>query len=31
VVQNCPVRKAEFVKRLEWTLENLLPDRKHRL
>lgn len=31
VVQNCPVRKAEFVKRLEWTLENLLPDEKHRL
>jgi cation diffusion facilitator family transporter len=31
VVQNCPVRKAEFVKRLEWTLENLLPDKKHRL
>jgi cation diffusion facilitator family transporter len=31
VVQNCPVRKAAFVKRLEWTLENLLPDKKHRL
>jgi cation diffusion facilitator family transporter len=31
MVQNCPVRKAEFVKRLEWTLENLLPDKKHRL
>lgn len=31
VVQNCPVRKAEFVKRLEWTLENMLPDKKHRL
>lgn len=31
VVQNCPVRKAEFVKRLEWTLQNMLPDKKHRL
>jgi cation diffusion facilitator family transporter len=31
VVQNCPVRRAPFVKRLEWTLENLLPDEKHRL
>jgi cation diffusion facilitator family transporter len=31
VVENCPVRKADFVKRLEWTLENMLPDRKHRL
>lgn len=30
-VQNCPVRKAAFVKRLEWTLANLLPDEKHRL
>lgn len=31
VVQNCPVRKATFVKRLEWNLENLLPDKKHHL
>jgi len=31
VVQNCPVRKSEFVKRLDWTLENLLPNEKHRL
>lgn len=31
VVQNCPVRKAAFVKRLEWTLENMLPDKKHKL
>jgi cation diffusion facilitator family transporter len=27
----CNVRKAEFVKRLEWTMENLLPDEKHSL
>jgi cation diffusion facilitator family transporter len=31
VVQNCPVRQADFVKRLEWTLENMLPDEKHKL
>lgn len=31
VVRNCPVRKADFVKRLDWTLENMLPDKKHRL
>jgi cation diffusion facilitator family transporter len=27
----CKVRKADFVKRLDWTIENLLPDQKHRL
>jgi cation diffusion facilitator family transporter len=26
---NCAFRKAENVKRLDWTLENLLPDKKH--
>lgn len=31
VVQNCPVRKSVFVKQLEWNLENLLPDKKHKL
>jgi|SRR3954471_15308134 len=31
VVKNCPVRKHEFVKRLDWTLDNLLPNEKHRL
>ena len=31
VVKDCPVRKAEFVKRLDWNLENLLPDKKHHL
>lgn len=30
-VTNCPVRKSEFVKRLDWTLENLLPNEKHKL
>lgn len=27
----CKVRKAAFVKRLDWTMENMLPDRKHKL
>lgn len=31
ILQNCPARKAEFVKRLDWTLENMLPDSKHKL
>ena len=31
VVNNCEERKSEFVKRLDWTLENLLPDKKHEL
>lgn len=31
VVKDCPVRKAAFVKRLDWNLENLLPDKKHHL
>lgn len=30
-VEDCPVRQAPFVKRLRWTLENTLPDRKHQL
>jgi cation diffusion facilitator family transporter len=28
-IKNCAFRKAENVKRLDWTLENLLPDKKH--
>lgn len=28
---NCPVRKHPFKERIEWTLENLLSDSKHRL
>lgn len=28
-LDNCPKRQAERVKKLEWTLENMLPDRKH--
>jgi cation diffusion facilitator family transporter len=31
VIDNCPYRKAPFVKRLNWTMANLLPDRKHEL
>jgi cation diffusion facilitator family transporter len=30
-IKDCAVRKQPFVKRLEWTLENLLPDQKHQL
>jgi len=30
-VENCPVRQASFVKKLEWNLGNALPDRKHSL
>ena len=30
-IKDCGFRKHEFVKRLEWNLENMLPDRKHRL
>ncbi len=28
-VQNCPERKSEQVKKLEWTEANMLPDSKH--
>jgi cation diffusion facilitator family transporter len=31
ILQNCPVRQHELVKRLDWTLDNMLPDRKHEL
>lgn len=30
-VENCPERKHEFVKKLTWGLDNVLPDRKHQL
>ncbi|MCW3082836.1 MAG: cation diffusion facilitator family transporter [Bacteroidetes bacterium] len=30
-LKECPVRKAAFVKRLDWTLQNMLPDHKHTL
>lgn len=30
-IAGCPVRKADFVKKLDWTIENVLPDRKHTL
>jgi cation diffusion facilitator family transporter len=30
-LQDCPKRKAVFVKQLEWTLNNVLPDKKHSL
>ncbi len=29
--ENCPVRQHVFQEKVEWTLENLLSDRKHRL
>jgi cation diffusion facilitator family transporter len=28
-VKNCPERKSEQVKKLQWTKENMLPDAKH--
>lgn len=31
VLEKCPVRQAPLVKRLDWTLENMLPDKKHSL
>jgi cation diffusion facilitator family transporter len=30
-LKDCKMRKSDFVKRLDWTLENLLPDQKHTL
>jgi cation diffusion facilitator family transporter len=30
-IKDCTVRQAEFVKRLDWTLKNMLPDQKHKL
>lgn len=29
--QNCDVRKKTFEKKIEWTLENIISDKKHRL
>lgn len=31
VIKDCPVRQAALVRRLDWTLENMLPDQKHHL
>jgi hypothetical protein len=30
-LNDCKVRKFDFVKKLEWSMENMLPDKKHRL
>jgi cation diffusion facilitator family transporter len=30
-VANCPVRQADFTRRVDWSLRNTLPDRKHQL
>ena len=30
-IQDCTVRKEKFVKQLNWTIENMLPDKKHSL
>ena len=30
-IKDCSVRKGVFAKQLIWNLENMLPDRKHRL
>lgn len=31
ILSDCPVRKHEFIQRLNWTIENTLPDEKHKL
>lgn len=31
IMKDCKLRKAAFEKRLEWTLQNVLPDQKHSL
>jgi hypothetical protein len=28
-VSPCPVRKADFTKKITWTVDNLQPDQKH--
>ncbi|MGZ3862196.1 MAG: cation diffusion facilitator family transporter [Bacteroidia bacterium] len=28
-ISDCPHRKTAFVKRLEWSIDNMLPDKKH--
>jgi cation diffusion facilitator family transporter len=30
-IHDCSVRQAAFVRRLDWTMANMLPDRKHEL
>lgn len=30
-IENCKHRKYTFVKKLDWTMENLLPDSKHKI
>ncbi len=29
IIKDCAYRKSTFVKKLEWNIENLLPDKKH--
>lgn len=31
LVHDCPVRRADFVKKLQWNIDNVLPDKKHSL
>jgi cation diffusion facilitator family transporter len=31
IVKDCAYRKATFVKKLEWNVDNMLPDKKHSL
>ncbi|MBI4945888.1 MAG: cation transporter [Bacteroidetes bacterium] len=31
VISNCVHRKSPFVKRLDWTFENIIPDSKHKI
>ena len=30
-IQECQVREAPFIRRLEWTMANMLPDKRHEL
>jgi cation diffusion facilitator family transporter len=30
-IGDCPVRKADFVKRMDWTVENISSEKRHRL
>ena len=31
ILENCQHRKSAFIKRLDWTMENLLPNTKHQI
>jgi len=31
VIENCPHRKSAFIKRLNWTIDNIITDSKHKI